>query len=168
MPKEKNLPGKIIVKKKRHAHKSIRPHALCRHSSYYSEQKATESSRNLARDEADRSDRVDWPKKIAPDALQQLICIKASPLTYRTTPLKCLNALTSHLRNIRDTASSYVLQHLTHIHSAIRTDPRSTISMFLAAIGVTSAESRPVVKSLHKNHMSAAAGQIEEGFTALM
>lgn len=59
--KKKQLHGKIIVKKKINMYKSVRPHAhaLCRHSSYYSEQKATKCSRNLAWDGAGRSDRVD-------------------------------------------------------------------------------------------------------------
>lgn len=59
--RKKKLHGKIIVKKKMYTYKSVRPHAhaLCRHSSYYSEQKATKCSRNLAGDGAGRSDRVD-------------------------------------------------------------------------------------------------------------
>lgn len=44
-------------------------------------------------------------------------------------------------------------------------DQRSVMAVTMSA---TSAESGPVVKWLDRNHMSAAARQIEEGFTAAM
>lgn len=75
--------------------------------------KATESSRNLAQDEADLSDTVDWPKKITPAAIQQLISIKQSqaPSHTQTRPFKGFNKLTS---------SSHPKKHVVHKHVLVK------------------------------------------------